>query len=145
MSKITKGLIGVEDLNIGSGTFSRSASTGGTITMTKINLSSLGLGVGIGTLTAFTVISTTPVSAVAGELALVNASAGNMVVNIPLAATALAGAVISVKKTDSTANTVTVTAAGGDGIDDGTTFLLSLQNEVVFLVSDGISKWWVIG
>ena len=44
MAKIVrKGLIGVEDLNIGTGTYSRSTSTGGTQTLTKINPVSLGL------------------------------------------------------------------------------------------------------
>lgn len=41
MSIITKGLIGKEDLNIGTGSFTRSTSTGGTNTLTKINMSAL--------------------------------------------------------------------------------------------------------
>lgn len=145
MSVIKKGLIGVEDLNIGAGTFSRSTSTGGSTTLTKINLASLGLGAGSGILTTFTATSSTPVTATVATLMLINASGGNKVVNLPTALAALAGSVICVKKTDSSANTVTVNAAGGDSIDDGTSFLLSLQNEFTFLVSDGVSKWWVIG
>jgi len=35
---ITKGLIGMEDLNAGSGTFTRATSTGGTQTMTLVPL-----------------------------------------------------------------------------------------------------------
>lgn len=144
MSVITKGLIGVEDLNIGNGTFNRTTSTGGTATLTKINLASLGLGAGSGIISSFVVISSTPVTAAVGSLQLVNATGGNRVVNLPLAATALSGSVISVKKTDSSANTVTVQAAGGDGIDDGTSVVLSLINETVKLVSDGVSKWWIV-
>ena len=41
---ITKGLIGVEDLSIGTGTFTRGNSTGGTQVMTKINSTNLGTG-----------------------------------------------------------------------------------------------------
>lgn len=136
MSVIKKGLIGIEDLNIGSGTFSRSTSTGGSVTLTKINF---------GVVTTFTPTSSTPVTATVATLMLINASGGNKVVNLPNAASAVVGSVICVKKTDSSANTVTINAAGGDGIDDGTSFLLSLQNEFTFLVSDGVSKWWVIG
>lgn len=45
MSKtITKGLLGLEDLNFGAGTFSRSTSTGGTITLHQINSSNVGSG-----------------------------------------------------------------------------------------------------
>jgi hypothetical protein len=144
MSIITKGLIGVEDLNVGSGTFTRSNSTGGTITLTKINLSSLGLSVGSGVITSFTVVTTTPVTAVSGAMLLVNATGGSRIVNLPAAASAGLGSVIAVKKTDASANTVTIAAAGGEKIDDGNTFLLSLQNEFTKLVSDG-TQWWVIG
>lgn len=144
MSIITKGLIGVEDLNIGSGTFSRSSSTGGTITMTKINLASLGLGAGSGIISSFSTVSTTPISAVVATGYLVNATSGNIQINLPTAASAGVGAVIFVKKTDSTANTVTVKPAGVEKIDDGTSFLLSLQNEFVKIESDG-TQWWVIG
>lgn len=144
MSQITKGLIGVEDLNIGSGTFTRSTSTGGIITMTKINLASLGLGAGSGIIQSFSVVSSTPVSAAVAIGYLVNATSGNIQVNLPTAASAGVGSVIFVKKTDSTANTVTVKPSGSEKIDDGTSFLLSLQNEFVKIESDG-TQWWVIG
>ena len=144
MSVITKGLIGVEDLNIGNGTFNRTTSTGGTATLTKINLASLGIGAGSGIISSFVVISSTPVTATVGSIQLVNASGGNRVVNLPLAATALASSMIAIKKTDSSGNTVTIQAAGGDGIDDGTSLVLSLINETVKLVSDGANKWWVV-
>jgi len=145
MSIITKGLIGIEDLNIGAGTFTRSTSTGGTNTLTKINLASLGLGAGSGIITTFTVVSTTPVTATVATAMLVNATSGNITVNLPTAASALAGSIILVKKTDSTANTVNVVPSGADTIDGGSSFLLSLQNEFMQIVSDGVSKWWVIG
>lgn len=37
---ITKGLIGVQDISIGTSTFTRSTSTGGTNTMTQVQLGS---------------------------------------------------------------------------------------------------------
>lgn len=37
---ITKGLIGTQDLNLGTGTFTRATSTGGTQTLNQINLAS---------------------------------------------------------------------------------------------------------
>jgi hypothetical protein len=42
LSIITKGLIGLEDLSTGNGTFTRSTSTGGTNTLTKVMVGSLG-------------------------------------------------------------------------------------------------------
>lgn len=41
---ITKGLIAIEDLAIGTSTFTRATSTGGTQTLTQINSSNLGSG-----------------------------------------------------------------------------------------------------
>ena len=41
---ITKGLIGLQDLNLGTGTFQRATSTGGLITISQINASNLGTG-----------------------------------------------------------------------------------------------------
>lgn len=136
MSIITKGLIGLEDLNIGTGTFSRSSSVGGSITLTKISLASLGASV-------FVVVTTTPVTATLNSVMLVNATGGNRTINLPTAVGNL-GAQLIVKKTDSSVNTVTITPNGVEKIDEGTSFLLSLQNEVVTLKSDGV-QWWVIG
>lgn len=136
MSIITKGLIGLEDLNTGTGTFSRSSSVGGSITLTKISLASLGASV-------FVVVTTTPVTATLNSVMLVNATGGNRTINLPTAVGNL-GAQLIVKKTDSSVNTVTITPNGAEKIDEGTSFLLSLQNEVVTLKSDGV-QWWVIG
>lgn len=136
MSIITKGLIGLEDLNTGTGTFSRSSSVGGSITLTKISLASLGASV-------FVTVTTTPVTATLNSVMLVNATGGNRTINLPTAVGNL-GAQLIVKKTDSSVNTVTITPNGAEKIDEGTSFLLSLQNEVVTLKSDGV-QWWVIG
>lgn len=41
---ITKGLIGLQDISIGTSTFTRATSTGGTQVMTQVNSSNLGSG-----------------------------------------------------------------------------------------------------
>lgn len=46
---ITKGLIGLQDISIGTSTFTRATSTGGTQVMTQVNSSNLGSGFPINT------------------------------------------------------------------------------------------------
>lgn len=44
MKIITKGLIGLQDISIGTSTFTRATSTGGTQTLNQINSTNLGSG-----------------------------------------------------------------------------------------------------
>lgn len=44
MRIITKGLLGLQDFNLGTGTFTRATSTGGVITLNQINSGNLGTG-----------------------------------------------------------------------------------------------------
>jgi len=44
MQIITKGLIGAQDLNLGTGTFTRATSSGGTIVLSQISAATLGAG-----------------------------------------------------------------------------------------------------
>lgn len=72
-----------------------------------------------------------------------NATAGNIIVNLPSAANA-AHKVYYVKKLDGSANTVTVDADGADLIDGAASVVLANQWDSVGLVSDGVSNWYII-
>lgn len=73
---------------------------------------------------------------------LADASAGNIVETLP-AASALTGKFYTVKKIDSTANTVTVARAGSDTIDGQTSVVLETQDSTITLISDG-ADWYNI-
>ena len=138
MAKVfRRGLIALEDLNVGTGTFSRGKSDGSSQTVTKINLSGLG-GFSVSTIT------TTPYSATtAEEFLLVNAASSAITVNLPTAV-GNTGMVFTIKKIDSSSNAVTIDASSTQTIDGGLTYVLTLQNEYVEIVSDG-SNWHIIG
>jgi hypothetical protein len=89
-------------------------------------------------------VRTLGVDAAAGVgdyIVLVNANAGNVTYTLPDAA-GNSGRVLKVKRTDSSANTLTVSSAGGQ-IDGAATANLAGLN-VVTVVSDG-SDWYIIG
>lgn len=88
-------------------------------------------------------ISTTPSTLSSGGIAaLVDATASNIVLNIPLAS-ANTGKVFLVQKTDSTVNSVTLTRQGGDLIDGQTTYTVFNQSSAVFVISDG-TNWHIM-
>ncbi len=66
----------------------------------------------------------------------VDASGGPVTVNLPTAASK-PGALIEVRKTDNSANTVTVDGYGSETINGATTFVLYSQYDSVSLRSDG--------
>jgi hypothetical protein len=86
--------------------------------------------------------SSTPQTAAVGEVRLVSASGGNIVVNLPTAA-GNTSKTITIKKTDQSANTVTVTGNGGELIDIANTYVLRFPMDAVTVISDG-TQWWVI-
>lgn len=71
---------------------------------------------------------------------LCDATSAAFTVTLPAAATAGDGFVVAVKKTDSSANAVTIDGDGAETIDGSTTRLLAVQNESVILICDG-SDW----
>ena len=90
-----------------------------------------------------TTVTTTPYSVTAADYAvLVDATAGAITVDLPAAADA-DRRVLHVKKTDSSANAVTIDASGAETIEDATTQSLVLQGESLMLMSDG-TQWWVL-
>jgi hypothetical protein len=73
---------------------------------------------------------------------LCDASGGNVTVNLPAIATT--NAEFLVKKTDSSANTVTVDGNSGETIDGGTTAVLLAQYAAIDLVIASASAWSVV-
>jgi VCBS repeat-containing protein len=76
------------------------------------------------------------------EIQNVSAAGGATVITLPTAASQ-AGKQFTIKKSDSSANTVTVTRASSDTIDGATTFVLSIQYQAVTITADGTSEWWI--
>lgn len=69
---------------------------------------------------------------------LVDTTLGNVIESLP-AASDLTGKFYTIKKVDSTVNTVTVDCDGADTVDGETSFVLGLQYDSVTVLSDGTS------
>lgn len=74
------------------------------------------------------------------EIVLVDATAAAVTITLPAAVT---GAQIIVKKTDSSANVVTIATPSAETIDGVATTRLTVQHESITLVSDG-TNWFII-
>jgi microcystin-dependent protein len=73
-------------------------------------------------------------------LLLIDASGGNVTVNLPQASAAT-GVTFQLKRIDATANTVTVNRAAADTIDGATSFLLDARYSYKEIRSDGVNAW----
>jgi hypothetical protein len=91
-------------------------------------------------ITAPTIGSTSTGSA--KNLYLCNATGGAFPANLPAASTC-SGMVVAFKKTDASANVVTITANGSDKIDGVGTFSLNGQYSFLVISSDGVN-WDII-
>jgi hypothetical protein len=77
------------------------------------------------------------------DLVWADATSGAVTVTLP-AASGRRGRTITVKKVDTSANSVTIARTGSDTIDGGTSYVLAAQNKYATLASDGSSKWYVV-
>jgi hypothetical protein len=75
------------------------------------------------------------------DVILMSASGGSCTVTLPAAATATKA--LTVKKTDASANTVTIDGSGSETIDGSLTQVLDVQYRSFKIVSDG-SNWYMI-
>ena len=99
---------------------------------------------GISIVPVTTVVSSTPYSAafVTGyPVLLVNAASASVTVNLPTAVSNSAS--YTIKKTDSSTNTVIIDGSGSETIDGGTTATLTIQYESITIVSDN-TNWHII-
>lgn len=78
-----------------------------------------------------------------GKLVKVDATTGNLVVTLLAAATAGDGFSIAVKKTNASANYVTLDPAGAELIDGGAEHILYEQNDAALIICDG-TGWKII-
>ncbi len=76
------------------------------------------------------------------QLVPVDATSGNITVNLLAAATATDGFEIAIKKIDNSSNTVIIDGNASETIDGSTTLTLTGENDTVLLVCDG-SNWFV--
>ncbi len=104
--------------------------------------SSVGAAVWIQSSDSIRTVTTTPETLNVGDTSLVvDATAGNAVVNLPAAA-GVKNKVFRVKKKDSTGNTVTIDPNGAELIDGISTFVLTATNQSTSFQSDG-TEWWI--
>ena len=73
---------------------------------------------------------------------MANAISGNITVTLPPALKT--GQVLSIKKIDSSTNTVTIIPSGSETIEGSSSIILSLQYESKWVVSGGNSIWYVV-
>jgi len=88
---------------------------------------------------------TTTYAATLANRVILGTSAGAWALALPSAATVPAGFELIIKKTDSAAHAITVTANGSDKIDGSGTYALSAQYKYVYLVCDGSANWNIVG
>jgi hypothetical protein len=77
-----------------------------------------------------------------GDIVLWDTTAGNKVIDLPTAAAGI-NFVIDVKKTDITANTITINPNGAETIEDAAEAVITDQYEAITTVSDG-TEWYII-
>ena len=79
------------------------------------------------------------------ELLNIDATGGSAIVNLPTPSADYEGFLVTVKKIDSTANTVTVKSPSGtiDGVSGATGKVISTQYEALTFVCDG-TNWWIV-
>lgn len=95
-----------------------------------------------GTVKALTSVTANYTVNINDEIVLASASTAALTVTLPHAAMAT-GQVFAIKKTDSTANAVTVEASSGN-VDGAASVAMTTQNEAIHVVSDG-TNYWVVG
>lgn len=86
--------------------------------------------------------NTTLDPAIDGGTVLVDATAGNVTITLPTAASADERK-YNVKKVDASVNTVTVDADGAETIDGAANYVLTVQYQSVSVQSNG-TAWWVL-
>lgn len=96
-------------------------------------------GVFAGTSRSITVTNSASIS---DYLILADATAGNITVALPAAASS-SGTTLVVKKTDVSVNTVTLDGNGAETIDGVTTKVLSAQYASLMIFCNG-TAWWII-
>ena len=118
------------------------AVTAGKLATGAVTAAKLGSDVAASIGTTVTATKTAAYTATAGDFVPVNATSAAVAVTLPAATRA--GDVVTAKKTDSSANPVTIAPGGSDTINgSGTSLSLTLQNQGATLRSNGAGAWLV--
>jgi hypothetical protein len=88
------------------------------------------------------VVNTTYAALTTNYVLLADATNGSFVITLPTTA-GHSGLQHTIKKTDASANTVTIATTSSQTIDGSTTAVLSVQENAITVISDG-TNWWVI-
>ena len=118
-----------------SGTALFKVDKDGDITATSITAS-------VSVTTPYTTITGDTTVTTSNEVVFANATSGEIDVTLYLAASN-GGKTLTIKKTDSSANAVSILRAGSETIDGATSSILYHQNEAITLISDN-SNWMII-
>ena len=78
------------------------------------------------------------------QLIDVNATSGVITITLPSAATVGSGWAVQIRKSDSSANLVTISRIGSDTINGATTLSLTVQHQSLILFSLGGASWGVV-
>ena len=89
-----------------------------------------------------TAVSSNYTATVYDQTILGNATGGNISITLP-ANVDVSGKLFNIKKTDASANTVTVTPSGAATIDGAATYTLAAQYSGITIQSDG-TDWWIL-
>jgi hypothetical protein len=109
------------------------------------NLSFQPAGVIAGNSLTVTPLKNSNYLAAAFEFIPVDIVPGNLQVTLPLANNVGNGALVTVKIAGpANNNTATVAASGSNSIDGDSSFVLDTDYETINLISDGVSKWYII-
>lgn len=88
-----------------------------------------------------TISGNTTLTATSNTFQAVDATGGAVTVTLPAATNT--SKLFSVKKVDSSANTVTIARAGSDTIDGATSYVLNVQYEAIDVIANGTASWYL--
>jgi hypothetical protein len=77
-----------------------------------------------------------------GKVFFVDCTSGSITISLPAVSSAGDGFTVSIKKIDSSANTVTIDGNSSETIDGSLTYVLTKQNEGTGFIVDGVATAW---
>ena len=106
------------------------------------NITATSITANVSVTTPYTTITGDTTVTTSNEVVFANATSGAIDVTLYLAASN-GGKTLTIKKTDSSTNAVSILRAGSETIDGATSSILYRQNESVTLISDN-SNWFIV-
>lgn len=132
---IHKGKIGVEDLELGTSTFTRKGRTGSDITLSQISQVNIP--------TAYTAKTSTYTVTASDLVVFCDTTTGAFTITLPTASGALHGVVVV--RVDSSSNTLTLTSNSAETINGDTADKLFVSRYSVLELEPQAGNWVVVG